>query len=86
MVLTMMLFTAAQVLVIDIPPGISGVDCDGTEASLLDCTSTAMFGIQAECSVARSPANDATVLACGAATPGARTNLRAHYCAHQCCT
>ena len=51
----------------EIPPGISAVDCDDTEASLLDCTSTATSGIQGECSVARSSANDATVLACGTA-------------------
>ena len=53
----------------DLPPGTSAVDCDGTEASLLDCLSSAPFGIQQECSRPGS-ANDATVLACGTSSAG----------------
>ena len=59
----------AQVLEKDIPPGTSAVDCNGTEASLLDCISSAPFGIQQECSSVGST-KDATVLACGSTSVG----------------
>lgn len=64
-------FTRLQVLVADIPPGISAVDCDGSETSLLDCTSSNEYEIQSECSVEDSSANDATVIACGTESTGA---------------
>ena len=59
-----------QVFVADVPPGISAVDGDGTETSLLDCISSNVNEIQGECSVPLSTANDATVLACGTASTG----------------
>lgn len=58
-----------QVLVSEIPPGLSGLDCNGSEASLLDCTTGDI--ITGECSVFSSAATDATVLACGNTSAGA---------------
>ena len=51
-----------QVLVASLPVGLASVDCNGTEASLLDCTSS-QNDLQ-QCGIADTNLTDATVLTC----------------------
>lgn len=58
-----------QVLVANLPVGLASVDCDGTEASLLDCTSSTA-DLQ-ECGIDDTNLTDSTVLTCGNTASGA---------------
>lgn len=67
-----------QVLVANLPVGLASVDCEGTEASLLQCTSStdALRG----CTVPDTNFTDATVLACADTAPGAEFQLVSNHC------
>lgn len=61
-----------QVLFADLPVALAGVDCDGTEASLLGCQSNdRLIG---QCSNRTS----STVLACANTAPGAHPGCASH--------
>ena len=51
-----------QVLAASLPVGLASVDCNGTETSLLDCTSS-QDDLQ-QCGVDNTNLTDATVLTC----------------------
>eukprot|EP00892_Ulva_mutabilis_P012285 jgi/Ulvmu1/9429/UM051_0057.1 len=57
-----------QVLVSRLPVGLASVDCDGTETSLLQCTSS-QTDLRA-CAMEDTDFTDATVLACGTTAAG----------------
>ena len=63
-----------QVLVSNLPIGLASVDCNGSETSLLQC-STSEFQIEF-CGVRDTDLSDATVLACADLTGGTLSTQR----------
>eukprot|EP00892_Ulva_mutabilis_P005582 jgi/Ulvmu1/3396/UM016_0012.1 len=57
----------SNVLAANLPVGLASVDCDGDEASLLECTASQNDILS--CGIDNINATDATVLACGNAAP-----------------
>eukprot|EP00892_Ulva_mutabilis_P001591 jgi/Ulvmu1/11432/UM076_0006.1 len=57
----------SNVLAGNLPVGLASVDCNGSEASLLECTSS-LRDVQ-DCGIDSTNLTDATVLACGNAAP-----------------
>jgi len=58
-----------QVLVESLPVGLASVDCNGTETSLLECSSSEE-DLQ-QCGIENTNLTKATVLACGNTGPSA---------------
>lgn len=58
-----------QVLAASLPVGLASVDCDGTETSLLECSSSEED--LGQCGIANTNLTKATVLACGKTGPSA---------------
>lgn len=64
-----------QVLVANLPVGLASVDCDGTETSLLQCSSS-QKDIPG-CRILNQNFTDSTVLACANSSPGMTLALKA---------
>lgn len=60
--------TCAQVLVASLPAGLSSVDCNGNETSILQCLSAAPT--RELCGIPNSNLTQATVLACASSAEG----------------